>query len=1081
MSIAPVAPMWERKTSMGWRVVEFLILGPLEMRSSGEVVRVPGVRQRKLLALLLLNANRVVPVDRLVDEVWDDPPQSVRQQVHNAVAALRKTLATAHGDHVLTRTEVGYRLDLPEGAVDVDHFRARTRDAARARAAGRLPEAARLLESALELWRGDALTGVEGQEVANASARLGEQRLAVVQDLLALRLDLGEAGAVIADLRKLVAEHPLRESLRGLLMLALHRGGRPADALAVYDEGRRVLAEELGLDPGIELRRLHAAILGGTVVDPPRAAPPTVLDAPPTALGAPPPPSDETAQPAVEARLPRTPGEPGTGGEPAAKSYLPHDTRDFSGRSAELDRLLAETHGALPTALVISAIDGMGGVGKTALAVHLAHRIAADYPDGQYFIDLHGFSPGVDPITPEQALDALLRDSGVPPEIVPFGVERRSALWRSHMAGRRALLILDNAVDAAHIRPLLPGTAGVLVLVTSRRKLTALDGAVPMPLDVLPRQDAVALFTRVAGAPQVVGEEETVARAVELCGRLPLAIRIAAARLRDRTTWTVADLVDRLDSQTRRQQFLQVEDRSVTAVIGLSYHCLPPSRQRLFRLLSLHPGTDFDAYSAAALADCPLDQAEYDLETLFDDNLLRQNTAGRFYFHDLVRDCAHQVLVETDGEDERRAALHRLFDYYLHAAHTWSADLDNRLYNQPPDVDRPPKDVRAASSASHAVEILGSEHENLLAVARYTAAHDWHRHAWQFACVLQPSLRMRYYGEGSFELFEGGLRAARAAGHARGESACLQGLAVVCRERRSPAEARRYLEQALELTRELGDRDAEAAQLNDLGGLHVVEDRLAEARDAFHAAEALTAHAPDTILRASITNGLGVVHRDLGRYDEALTYLHRSLAMTATGRVPHARPLTSWSVGAVYHFQGRHDEALREFERILRTSRADGFEHGEAVALLGLSGVRRSLGDLLESLELGRRSLALARKMELTRLECEVLNAIGETTLALGDLDQAHQVYEQAEDHARRRAVRREEARAAEGFAHIALARGDKAEAGRQWGRAIGLYPEGLAEAEYAKRHVASLDDEGTTCFRCETADRSRPDRGRAT
>ncbi|QFZ21315.1 AfsR/SARP family transcriptional regulator [Saccharothrix syringae] len=1114
--------------------MEFLVLGPLEVRSSGEVVRIPGVRQRRLLALLLLNANRVVPVDRLVDELWDEPPSSVRQQVHNAVTGLRKTLAAVPGDHALVRTDVGYRLDLPAGSLDADRFHALVRDAGRAEAGGRPAEAVRLLGAALELWRGDALAGVGGRAIANAAASLDEQRLTAVETLMSLRLGLGEAASVVADLRGLVADHPLRESLRGSLMLALHRSGRQAEALAAYEEGRRLLADELGLDPGAELRELHAAILDGSVAGPPRppagertafdrtaldrtALDRTALDRTAPNQAAPDQPAPDRAAPdraaldqpaldraaldraaferaaleraalhrvAPDRTAPEPPPVPGAtppptaaapGGarspaEPSPKSYLPHDTADFSGRSAELVRLLAETRDALPTALVISAIDGMGGVGKTTLAVHLAHRIAEDYPDGQYFIDLHGFSPGVDPLTPAQALDALLRDSGVPPELVPSGVEGRSALWRSHLAGRRALLILDNAVDAAHVRPLLPGTAGVLVLVTSRRKLTALDGAVPMPLDVLPPDDAVALFTRVVGASRVAGQRKAVVRAVELCGRLPLAIRIAAARLRDRTTWTVADLVDRLGDQTRRRQFLQVDDRSVMSVIGLSYRYLPASRQRLFRLLSLHPGTDFDAYTAAALAGCSLDQAEYDLDALFDDNLLKQNTTGRFYFHDLVRDCAHQILADAEGEDQRRAALHRLFDYYLYAAHLWSSDLDNRVHPRPPEVDRPPAHVRPASSANHAVEILGVEHRNLLAVARYTAAHGWHRHAWQFACALQPMLRMRNYGEGSFELFEGGLRAAREAGSRRGESACLHGLAVVCRERRSADEARRYLRQALEIAAELGDRDAESAQLDELGGLYLVEDRLTEALEAFRTAEALTAHAPHTLLHASVTNSLGLVHRDLGQYDEALTYLGRALVMASRSSFPHAGPLTSWSIAAVHHYQGRHEEAVREFEGILRTSQESGFELGEAWALLGLCTARRCLGDLVESLDLGRRSLALARKLDLPRLECEVLDAIGEVTVALADLDQAHKVFAQAEEQSRRCGARRYEARAAEGFAHVALARGDRAEARRHWERALDLYPDGVADAEYARRHLLAPDGEATTCFRCAIA-----------
>ncbi|MEU5692845.1 BTAD domain-containing putative transcriptional regulator [Actinosynnema sp. NPDC020468] len=1003
--------------------MEFRVLGPLEVRASGEVVRVPGARQQRLLALLLLNANRVVPVDRLVEELWEQPPRSVRQQVHNAVGSLRALLTAPGGGVGITRADVGYRLDVPEDAVDAHLFARTVREAARPDRPA--DDAIALLTEALALWRGDALAGLDGRAITGAAAGLDEQRLAAVEELMALRLDRGEAGGLIADLRRLVADHPLRESLRGHLMRALHRCGRQAEALEVYDQGRRTLAEELGLDPGPRLRSLHAEILAER--DQPRAA-------------------VATAEPPRQAR--------------ATRSYLPHDIRDFSGRSAELVRLLAETRGVLPTALVITAIDGMGGVGKTTLAVHLGHQVADDYPDGQFFIDLHGFSPGVDPVTPEQALDALLRDSGVPPELVPYGLEGRAARWRSAMAGRRALLILDNAIDAAHVRPLLPGAAGVLVVVTSRRKLAALDGAVPMSLDVLPAADAVALFTRVAGPDRVAAEPEAAATAVELCGRLPLAIRIAAARLRDRGTWTVSDLVDRLAS--RRMRFLQVDGRSVSHVLTMSYRYLPGAQQRLFRLLSLHPGTDFDPHAAAALADCPPEQAEFLLDALFDANLLKQSTTGRFYFHDLVRDCAHQILTETEDEAQRRTALHRLLDYYALAAHHWSRDLDNRVYPLPPRVDHRPE-VPPAPTAQDAIALLRTEYRNLMAVARFAAEHDWHDHAWQLACFLQPALRDRNYGEGSAEVFDRGLRAARRTGDVRGEAACLQGLAAVCRERGSTEEAAAHLRAALEIGRTLGDRECEAAQLVELGNLHLAEERLDEAHGAFAAAGDLVADLPDSPLGAAIANNLGVVHRDLGRYDEALAALRKALRAKGSERFPQAELLTAWSIGAVRHYQGAHDDAVREFSRILRESEQRGFEHGEAVAVLGLSAARRALGLLDESLALGRRSLALARKLDLPLLECEALNAIGETTFALGEPEQAEKVFTQAVEYARQYDAPRYRARALEGLAHTAMRRGETGEARRCWESAVRLYPRGMADAEYARVHLAGAP----TCFRC--------------
>ncbi|MFD7656951.1 BTAD domain-containing putative transcriptional regulator [Actinosynnema sp. NPDC059797] len=651
------------ESNQGVVALEFRILGPLEVRSGERSVRVGGARQQRLLALLLLSVNRVVPVERLVDELWDTAPRSARQQIHNAIACIRRTLSGDVAEVRIKWTEVGYRLDAPEASIDVNRFLGLLDKARQAEAQGHLVEAVAVLRAALGTWRGDVLTGLGGATIENAAARLHEQRLTAVEDLMSLRLRTGETGSVVGELRQLVTEHPLRDSLRISLMRALHRSGRQADALAVYDDARRTLARDLGLDPSPELQRVHADVLSGAAEPAPSPVPP----------------------------------EPGgdSSRRRAARSYLPYDTGDFSGRSAELLELRAATGGTSPTAVTISAVDGMGGVGKTALAVHLAHEVAADYPDGHYFIDLHGFTAGMNPVPPEEALGMLLGDSGVPPELVPPTLDGRSALWRSRMAGQRILLIIDNAVNAAHVRPLLPATASALVVVTSRRKLTALEGALPMSLDVLPLEDAVTLFERIVGTKRVAAEPEAVATAVELCGRLPLAIRIAAARLRDRAGWSVAELVSRLRNHAQRVRFLEVDDRGVMAALRVSYRYLQPAQQRLFRLLSLHPGGDFDAYAAAALAVLPRDEAEQHLDSLFDDNLVKQNAAGRFHFHDLVRDCAHHLLTQEDDSTEQRAALGRLLGHDLCAAHRWCRHHCKAIHRDEPRADHVPERLPA--------------------------------------------------------------------------------------------------------------------------------------------------------------------------------------------------------------------------------------------------------------------------------------------------------------------------------------------------------------------------------------------------
>ncbi|MFI6098134.1 AfsR/SARP family transcriptional regulator [Lentzea sp. NPDC051213] len=1014
--------------------VEFCLLGPFEVLQSGQPVRLGGARQRKLLAILLLNANRAVPADQLIDALWHHPPSSVRQQIHNSVGGLRRTLADLACDARVTRTDTGYRLDIAEELTDLHHFHEGSRAAREAEALGDLPEAIKLLSSALSAWRGEALSGLDGLAIETAAAKLNESRLTALELLAAYRMREQEYGAIIAELTPLVRQHPLRESLRATLMRALHLSGRSADALAVYEEGRNALVNELGLDPGTELRDLQLGILKGTVT-----------------VARPETPKPKSSPP--DRRL--------------SRFYLPHDTNDFSGRSAELNELAEKVLRTEPTTLVISAIDGMGGVGKTTLAVHFAHQVAEQYPDGQYFVDLHGFSAGVEPLSAEQALEQLLRDSGVPPELIPSGAQARGALWRSQLAGTRSLVLIDNVVDAAQVRPLLPGSAGVLVVVTSRRRLTALDGTVPVSLDVLPPDEAASMFAGVIGERRANQEPEAVAEAVRLCGYLPLAIRIAAARLRDRSSWTVADLVGRIRGHAHRARFLQIEDRNVMAVLKLSHRYLPALQSKVFRLLSLHPGTEYDAWSTAALAGITVEQAESCLDELFDFNLLKQNSPGQYHFHDLVRDCAIQLVNETDSAQERRAASHRLLDYYLAATEEWCRALSTASSQRRFSDNLPPQEVRPATSSTDATAVLGLEFPNLTAAARFAADNGWHGHAWRLVCAMEPYLTLNNYGGQSYELYAAAAEAANRDGDSFGESLCWSGLAAVCRERGHKEESILHIGTALELARRAGDYQRESALLIHLGLMYLDQDDYVAAEEHFRAAQALIAQDDKHPNHSTITNNLAVVFRELGRFDESLEHLNRSLELMPPKHVV-GRLVTMCNIGMVQHAQRRHEEAARTLDEVLSGCEAIDYQPGIALAHVALCNVHRALGNPTTSVEHGRSALTLARQLRMHRVECEALSSLAEAALAAEDVNHAEKVYAQALERSTHFSFARFEARALEGLAHAARRRGDIAEATARWRDALDRYPRDMHDATHAQQHLASIEDESATCFRCE-------------
>ncbi|GAB3951531.1 hypothetical protein GCM10027614_53660 [Micromonospora vulcania] len=602
--------------------MRFGILGPL--RVGGGESTVTAGRDRIVLAMLLLRAGRLVPVEELVDAVWEEhPPTTARAQLQTCVSRLRHRFSELGlAPEIIVTDPVGYGVRTAPADLDAEVF-ARDVEAARAAvSAGRLADAGERFRSALALWRGPALSGIPSRSVRRRAQVLDEQRLSVLEEHVEVELRLGRAAELIEQLAESVDQYPLRERLRGQLMLALSSVGRQADALVVYREGRRFCVEELGIEPGAELQALHQRILAGDL-----------------ALA----------------------GRESRAVHPVRS--LPRAIGDFTGRQETVARLVKEIE---EDGSRIHLIDGMAGSGKTTLAVHVATALSDAYPDAHLFIDLHGHSDR-EPLSAAAALSALLHQIGVPGERIPTETEERAARWRSELSGRRAIVVLDNAATAAQVAPLLPSGRGCLTLITSRRRLAGLDGGRPSSLAVLSAAEAVELLGRVVGDDRVSAEPEAAAEVVLRCGHLPLAIRLAGARLAHRPRWRVRDLADRLASGRGPLSELSAGERSVGDAFALSYAQVGPAAGRMFRLLGLYPGVFFDSLVAAALTDLPLPEAQDLLDGLIDAHLVDEPEPGRFRFHDLVRDFARQKLAEPDAIEERPAALQRLLNLYLHA------------------------------------------------------------------------------------------------------------------------------------------------------------------------------------------------------------------------------------------------------------------------------------------------------------------------------------------------------------------------------------------------------------------------------
>ncbi|AGM06243.1 afsR, regulatory protein [Amycolatopsis keratiniphila] len=879
--------------------VRFGILGPVGAWGTLGRIELGGPRSQAVLAALLVNANRVVGLGSLVDAIWgEEPPPTAVDTMRTYVSRLRRAFAAAERGDRLVSEAGGYRIRVDPGELDLDVFDDHVALGREAVAAGRLAEAVVEFDSAMKLWRGSPFAGVPGPFARTNADALAETRLAVQEERLAVELELGNHADVIAELQRLRTSHPLRESLCEQLMVALDRSGRQAAALDVFRQTRELLVAELGVEPGTRLRQAHRRVL--EQADPvPRL-------------------QDEATGDEVGAWSPRTAGLRG----------LPPAVADFTGRQAETS-LITElcTPSADRTSPVVVAVDGMAGVGKTAFAVHVAHSLADRYPDAQVYIDLYGHTPGLQPRDAHDALHVLLRAVGVPAEAIPENTETRAMLWRDALAERRALVVLDNVGDGVRVESLLPAGPGCAVMITGRHRLLDLDGAHQLTLDPLSPADAGRLLTRIAAARGAESDRAAIAETVRLCGELPLAIRIAGARLS--RSLPVTALRRRLSDQRDVVPRLRSGSRSVAAAFALSYGRLPPDSKRAFHLLGLHLGPDVDRFEAAALLGTSPDDAERHVESLVDASLIQQVNAERYQFHDLLRAYARDQGLASESQPDRKGAQSRVLEYYVN---TMTAAY-RRFF--PGDRDG----IRLATPKGLVRDFSG-----------YEEFVDW-SHVDQTSLSLASSTdTATHHGRVSLEDWVQLLRPGRPptgqSGTVQpGQTRILHALGTLQYWTGRCEDAKRTLRHAMTQCRETGEHRRESAILHTLGEVLVAAGTPEDAVGVFRRCVESSRALGDTWGEAVALNSLGGAHRVLAEHEAALGCCTDALRLHRELRSSWGEGVTLTNLGRLYRCMGRPEEALAAFDEAVVSLRESGDQLELAAALVDLGYARRADDD----------------------------------------------------------------------------------------------------------------------------------------
>jgi DNA-binding SARP family transcriptional activator len=897
----------------------FRLLGPVQVVGPAGVARLVGARQRALVGLLALKAGQVVPRHRLVDALWgDEPPATAVSTLYSHVARLRRVLDRCGLRGVLRTQPPGYLLAVDPELVDATRFETQLVAARTAFGDGRTVDAVACLRDGLALWRGNALIDAEPSGWGAAEAdRLDEARLHAQEELWSAQLRLGEHVEAAAELAKVLVSHPGRERSVELLMLARYRSGRPADALEAYQQLREHLAEQLGVGPSPRLQSLHTAILRGEAAVDPTAADPA-------------------------------------GRRPA---QLPSRTGHFVGRGTEL----AVLDGLVSSQAQVGVISGPAGMGKTALAVQWASQSSDRYPDGQLFIDLRGHDPAA-ALPVAEALTYALVGLGLPAAQLPADPAALVGLYRSALHHRRVLVLLDNAASTEQVAPLVPPAPSQL-LVTSRSRLPGLAVAhevVAVDLDVLPYEDALTLLRRVLGNQRVRDESDAAGRLVERCGRMPLALRIAAAKLMLRRAGKLAALVAELDG-TSRLDVLSVpgDSISVRAVFASAYRALNPPAAGMFRLLGQHPGTTFSTALAATLAAVPTARAAATLDELAAAQLVADAGPDRFRFHDLLgvyaRECADPA--------ERTRSAGRIIDWYLTVGDAANRVIDPARDRAGPVSVSPPIAPPFPADREQALAFLDAEHANLLPVVRLAAAHGDDQAGWRLVYLLSTVHLLRGRWSALVELSRWGLAAAQRLADPTAEALMRSWLGMACNATRVHDEALEHLGVALRLMRAAGDERGQAMALNNIAIAYGQLGRLDEALETHRKSLALhtaNGHWPGV---ATALNNIGDTYLRLRQPGPAREHLHRALALTSEHDLPGHAAYHLHSLGEVHRADADPDGALGWLNAALAIRRRLGERRLEAETLNLIGLTHGDRGEDALAAEAFERALALSREL----------------------------------------------------------------------------------------------------------------------